>query len=73
MWKTRQIWRRTWLLPVVFMGFSLGIVYLFVKNSLCEGNELFQITAYAGAFIAGMVALREEVTGSAPDRGRQAD
>jgi hypothetical protein len=39
------------------MVFSLVIVYLLVKNSLCEANKVSQIIAYGGAFIAGMVAL----------------
>ncbi len=56
MGKMRQIWRRTWL-PLVLMFFSLPIVYLLAKNSLCEANKVSQIIAYAGAFIAGMVAL----------------
>jgi hypothetical protein len=55
MWKIRQIWR-TWL-PLVSIVFLIVVVCVWVKISLCEANKLSQICAYAGGFIAGMVAL----------------
>lgn len=56
MGKLRQIWRRAWL-PLVLITFIPGIFCLSVGYSLCEANKVAQIIAYAGAFIAGMVAL----------------
>ena len=54
----RQIWRRAWLpLVIVLSVFSPIIVYLLFKTSLCEANKVFQVIAYVGAFIAGMLAL----------------
>lgn len=54
MGKMRQRWRRAWLrLVIISMVFSLLIVYLLV----CDADKVYQVIAYAGAFIAGMVAL----------------